>query len=110
MLLGDHDLLPEHDNEEALDAIRQLPNLRHVLLNPRYHSHDAWKRAHDHFYTRTISLDRFITDLKRCGSTSNRGLRGLYFRCHRSRAKDSSIFSGQRGPMNRRRCTQMGLS
>ncbi len=92
MLLGDHVFLPEHDNEVVLDAIRQLPNLRYVWLNPRYHSHEAWKRAQGHSYTRTKGLDRFITDLKRCGNTSNRGLRGLYFRCPLSRAKDSSIF------------------
>ena len=92
MLPRDHDLLPEYDNEVVLDAIRQLPNLRYVWLNPRYHSNDAWKRAQRHPSSQTKGLDRFITNLKRCGNTSNRGLRGLYFRCPLSRARDSSMF------------------
>src|SRR5882757_4179193 len=92
MLPRDHDLLPEHDNEIVLDAIRQLPYLRYAWLNRRYHSHDAWKRAQDHSFTQTKGLDRFITDLKRCGNTSNRGLRGLYLCSAPLRAKFSSTF------------------
>ena len=91
ILPRDHDLLPEHDNEVVLDAIRQLPNLRYVWLHPQYHSHDAWENAHGHTSRQMKGLDRLIIDLKRCGNTSNRGLRGLYIRCPLGRAKCSSV-------------------
>ena len=91
MLPKDHDLLPEDDNEVVLDAIRRLPNLRYVWLHPRHHSYGAWGKALDHFSRQTKSIDRFITGLKWCGNTSNRGLRGLYFRCPFERTKYSSI-------------------
>ena len=91
LLPRDHDLLPEHDNEVVLNAIRQLPNLRYVWLHPRYHSYDAWREAQDPSTRQTKGLDRFISDLKQCGNTSNRGIRGLYFRCPPERTKYSFI-------------------
>ena len=67
VLSGDHELLPKHDNDAVLDAIRQLSSLRYVRLKARYDSS-----------IQQNGFARFIADIKRCGNTSNHGLRGLY--------------------------------
>ena len=67
VLSGDHELLPKHDNDVVLDAIRQLSSLRYV-----------WLKSRDDSSIQPNGLARFIADIKRCGNTSNHGLRGAY--------------------------------
>jgi len=77
--------LGNRDNDAVLDAIRRLPRLRCVWLKARHHS-----------ATQPKGLARFIDDLKGCGNTSNRALRGLYIDCPLTLSKHSYVFSRTR--------------
>ena len=55
-------------HEVVLDAIRQLPKLRYVWINPRYHAYHSWEKARGHSSAQSKGLARLITDLKRYGT------------------------------------------